>query len=155
MNPADARDMLPVPTALEDIEIGDEITTPPSFVERHLTVRNVGTEIVHGESGAGRTVWHLTLELIDNPGECFQHDGERLDTVIRWVPLDDIAEAFRWRLGDPEDRNDAPIVVPALISEVRRLREEIARRDARLDESRRMRGLAEDAFGGRRPGGAS
>lgn len=110
-------DMLPVPPELEDIEVGDEITFP-GRVQR-WTVRVVGTESVRGDSGAARTVWHLTLKAVN--GDERHHTGERLDMVARWVPLDDIAEAFRWKVGDPEDRNDAPLVIPTLIARVREL----------------------------------
>lgn len=72
-----------------------------------------------------------------------------LDVVARWVPLADIVEAFMWQVRDPEDRNDGSIVVPALVNRVRELEKRADSAETRLDESRRMRTLAEEITGNR------
>lgn len=152
--------MLPVPTHLEDIEIGDEVGLA-GFI---WNVCATTTEIVHGESGAARTVFCLicrpvNVDEVHNArdrsllrgwdGTQLRHTGERLDVVARWVPLADIVEAFQWDVSDPENRNCAAAVVPALVNRVRELEKRADSAETRLHESRRMRTLAEEITGSR------
>jgi len=150
----DRRELLPVDTCLEDIEVGDEITLPVGTGADRWIVRATGTEPMTGLSGVTRTVVRLDcvsvedIERGDDTG-VLQFVQERLFIVPRWVPLADLVEAFQWDTSDPENRDCAAAVIPALVNRVRELTKRVDSAETRLDESRRARRLAEQAFGGR------
>lgn len=149
---AEMGDALPVPTALEDIEIGDEVTLPVGAGDGQWIVR--GTSKEPAPSGAPRTVVRLRclsvedIEAGDETG-VLQFVQERLHVVPRWVPLADLVEAFMWDVSDPDNRDSAAMVVPALVNRVRELAARADSAETRLDESRRMRTLAEQITGNR------
>lgn len=136
-------ELLAVPTYLEDVEVGDEVTLPGDV--EHSTVKGTGAEGVRGESGVMRTLVRLDCEH-NIGGDRVEHTGERLDTVPRWVPLADLRNVTIW--GEALGREDPTVLITALVDEVLALRGDV--RD--LHESRRMRTLAEQITGNR--GGA-
>ena len=128
-----------VPTWLEDIETGDEISLPGG--SERLVVRGTGKEPARAESGVIRTRIHLACERAEGGGQV-PHVGERLDKVLRYVQLAEVKHRSQWR--EITDADEIADLIPALVDEVVRLRREAATRGAR-----RVRKLAEEIAGGR------